>query len=71
MSCKLKTVVLFLQIIIYITFMFVISLFPISKKVKSREIGYDNLAYKHCLNGHNGAMCKNTAFAKFPVIWLT
>ena len=54
MSCKLKTVVLFLQIIIYITFMFVISLFPISKKVKSREIGYDNLAYKHCLNGREG-----------------
>ena len=60
--------------------MFVISLFPISKKVKSREKGYDNLAYKHCLKldgqdwtaaGNNGAMCKNTAFAKFPVIWLT
>ena len=34
--------------------MFVISLFPISKKVKSREKGYDNLAYKHCLNGRAG-----------------
>ena len=50
MSCKLKIVESFLQIIIYIIFhitlMFIISLFSHFKKVKSREIGYDNLPYK-------------------------
>ena len=59
--------------------MFIISLFSHFKKVKSREIGYDNLPYKLVWKdgegwtaaGNNVTMCKNTAFAKFPVIWLT